>query len=156
MKEITAFEREPFRGTAGAPEAEFSNEFEALLHGHLFWRGKNKCLIPESNAVWKHASRTDNAVFMKYGQFGRACHLGDYAPTWANRIVLDRVARDCKSDPKIRLDLTFLLRNSETSYQSVIKGKPFNREDPGPQILKAREEAQRIINRYVPETKNPY
>lgn len=94
---------------------------------------------------------------MTYAEFGRRFGLGSFAPAWANRRTLDVAAQECKSDPEIgQLDLTFLIRSSRTHYPSVIDGKPFDMTNPGPQVVKAREEAQRIIDKFAPGTRNPY
>ena len=94
--------------------------------------------------------------FLTYGQFNESYQLGDFVRAWANRRVLDEAAREFKNDPNYRVDLTFLLRNRKTGYPSVIDGKPFDRKNPGPQMKRAREEAQRIINKFCPDTPNPY
>jgi hypothetical protein len=95
--------------------------------------------------------------FMTYGEFDRKFQLGGYAPAWANRKILDTASKECTTDASIGgLDLTFLLRNKSTGYPSVVSGQPFNHNNPGPQILRSREEAQRIIDRFAPGTPNPY
>jgi hypothetical protein len=93
--------------------------------------------------------------FMSYGDFGREFNLGDHARVWANKKILDEVAGAFKEDPKIQLDLTFLLRNAETMYPSVIDGKPSKPPTPA-QMVRAREVAQTIIDRFGPGTRNPY
>jgi hypothetical protein len=93
--------------------------------------------------------------FMTYGQFGQRWGLGPYAPAWANGTVLNHVADALTRDPNIRLDLTFMLRNGDTGYPSVIDGQGSN--PPGPrQMARAREVAQQIIDRYLPGMRNPY
>lgn len=95
--------------------------------------------------------------FMTYGEFGERFGLGRFPPAWANRNTLDVAAQECKADPDLGyLDLTFLIRSSRTKYPSVIDGKPFSTSDPEPQKKRAREEAQRIIDRFSPGTPNPY
>jgi hypothetical protein len=93
--------------------------------------------------------------FMTYGEFGREFNLGHQARVWANKKILDEVAVACKADPKIQLDLTFLLRNAETMYPSVIDGKSSKPPTPD-QMVRAREVAQTIIDRFGPGTRNPY
>jgi hypothetical protein len=93
--------------------------------------------------------------FMTYSEFGREFNLGGHARIWANKKILDEVAAACKEDQKIQLDLTFLLRNAETMYPSVIDGKPSKPPTPI-QMLRAREVAQAIIDKFGPGTRNPY
>jgi hypothetical protein len=93
--------------------------------------------------------------FMSYADFGREFNLGDNPRVWANKKVLDEIAAACREDPKIQLDLTFLLRNAETMYPSFIDGKPSKPPTPG-QMLRAREMAQAIIDRFGLGTPNPY
>jgi hypothetical protein len=93
--------------------------------------------------------------FMTYGEFGREFKLGDHARVWANKKILDEVAVACKEDPKIQLDLTYLLRNAETMYPSVIDGKLSKPPTPA-QMVRAREVAQAIIDKFCPGTRNPY
>lgn len=92
--------------------------------------------------------------FMTYGEFGRRFDLGRFPPAWANSQALGVASSECKAE--LGLDLTFLIRNSRSHYPSVIDGKPFDKDHPGPQIARAREEAQRIIDRFAPGTRNPY
>jgi hypothetical protein len=80
----------------------------------------------------------------------RKFNLGDQ-----NKKILDEVASACKKDPKIQLDLTFLLRNAETMYPSVIDGKPSRPPAPA-QMVRAREVAQTLIDKFGPGTRNPY
>ena len=95
--------------------------------------------------------------FLTYSEFGQRFQLGNFPPAWANRRTLDIASKECKSDEGLHnLDLTFLIRSSSTHYPSVIDGRPFDRENPEPQILRAREEAQKIIKRFSPGTRNPY
>ncbi len=94
--------------------------------------------------------------FLTYGEFGRKFGLGDAVRAWANRRVLDEAAAEFKNDSRYRLDLTYLLRNRDSGYPSVIDGQPFDQSDPGPQMLKAREAARKIIDRFGPGTRNPY
>ena len=96
-------------------------------------------------------------TFMTYSEFGQKFALGNFPPAWANRRTLDIAATECKSDEKLgNLDLTFLIRSSTTNYPSVIDGQPFDRKNPERQIRRARDEAQKIIDRFGPGTRNPY
>jgi hypothetical protein len=76
-------------------------------------------------------------------------------PRSGQKKILDEVAVACKEDPKIQLDLTFLLRNAETLYPSVIDGQPSKTPTPA-QMVRAKEAAQAIIDRFGPGTRNPY
>lgn len=95
---------------------------------------------------------------MTYKQFAVRFGLPDnYVPSWANRNTLDQAAQESRADPWTgNLDLTFLIRSSSSHYPSVISGQPFDKKNPGPQMKTAREEAQRIIDRFAPGTPNPY
>jgi hypothetical protein len=96
---------------------------------------------------------------MTYGEFGRRFGLGNFPPAWANKNTLDAAAQECKSDHKIdKLDLTFLIKSSNKKYPypSVIDGLPLDKSNPASQIVRAREVAQKIINRFSPDTHNPY
>ncbi len=92
---------------------------------------------------------------MSYGEFGRQFKLEGNLRVWANKKILDEIAAACRDDPKIQLDLTFLLRNAETMYPSFIDGKPSKPPTPA-QMARAREMAQAIIDRVGPGTSNPY
>lgn len=101
--------------------------------------------------------REQKNPFMTYGKFGQMYHLGSFAPAWANRKNLDVAAQECKADKSIYfLDLTFILCSSRTHYPSVIDGRPFSEKNPKPQMDRAREEAQKIIDRFCPGANNPY
>jgi len=60
------------------------------------------------------------------GGFSKQHGFGPFALAWANKNTLDKVAAALKQDPKVALDLTFLLRNGDTGYPSVIDGMPSN------------------------------
>jgi hypothetical protein len=92
---------------------------------------------------------------MTYGAFAKQYGMSQHARSWANRSVLDTVARALKSDPAIKLDLTYLLSNGRTKYPSVMDGKPSKPPTPA-QRRRARQVAQRIINEFAPGTRNPY
>lgn len=93
--------------------------------------------------------------FMTYREFSNRFGLGNFPPSWANRYTLDAVADACKRDKNIGLDLTFLLRNKDSHYPSVIDGVLYDRSAPQ-QRVRARQEAQRIIDKFSPGTPNPY
>jgi hypothetical protein len=93
--------------------------------------------------------------FMTYGAFGRRFGLSKHTRSWANRTVLDAVATALKKDPKIKLDLTYLLSNGRTKYPSVMDGKSSKPPSPA-QRRRAHQVAQRIINTFAPGTPNPY
>lgn len=113
--------------------------------------------VSKLTALLKKCVADGRCDFMTYGEFGQRFGLGSFAPAWANRRTLDVAAQQCRADPETgHLDLTFLIRSSRNHYPSVIDGKPLNLNDPGPQIQRSREEAQRIIDRFAPGTKNPY
>ena len=93
--------------------------------------------------------------FMSYGEFGKLHGLPKDTRGWANKLVLDAVARQCLQDPSLEgLDLTYLLRSGETLYPGVVDGRPF--EASRRQVLRCREIAQAIIDRFSPGTTNPY
>lgn len=94
--------------------------------------------------------------FITYKQFAlRYGFDANYCPSWANRIVLDEVANQLKSDPNVGMDLTFLIRNQKKKYPSVIDGKPYDPEN-SKQKLRAREVADAIIKKYKLSAANPY
>jgi hypothetical protein len=93
--------------------------------------------------------------FKTYGEFARRHGLSETFPlAWANRGTLDRVAAALKSDPAIRLDLTFLIRNTGTGYPSVIDSKAYDESPAHKQ--RARDEADRIIAKFSLPFANPY
>src|SRR3954471_22283911 len=69
--------------------------------------------------------------FVTYGQFAKSVGLSaNYPPAWANKNTLDEAATRMKHDPKLGLDLTFLLCNAATKYPSVIDGQRYDPNDP--------------------------
>lgn len=113
--------------------------------------------VSNLTTLLKKCVANNQCEFLTYGEFGKRFGLGPYAPAWANRRTLDVAAQECKADPETNhLDLTFLIRNGQTRYPSVIDGKPYDRASPGPQQQRAREVAQQIIDRFAPGTHNPY
>jgi len=93
--------------------------------------------------------------FTTYGDFGERFGLGTHARVWANKRLLDQAAKECKEDPEIRLDLTYLLRNKDKRFPSFIEGEPFDPGNHG-QIECARAVADMIIVKFSLGTKNPY
>ncbi|MDH4991016.1 hypothetical protein QEZ48_09255 [Aquamicrobium lusatiense] len=113
--------------------------------------------VSHLTALLKKCVANGQCDFLTYGEFGQRYGLGNYAPAWANRKTLDVAAQECKADPETgHLDLTFLLRNRGTGYPSVIDGRPYQADNPGAQIERARVVAQSIIDRFAPGTRNPY
>ena len=78
-----------------------------------------------------------------------------YVPSWAKRNTLDAVGVALKNDPKVGIDLTFILRNGRTEFPSVIDGR---RSKPPDQRQKnrARDVADDIIKQYRLTVPNPY
>ena len=89
--------------------------------------------------------------FMTYGEFGNRFGFGPRGP---RKEALDAIAREfsAKSLP----DLTYLLQNRRSGYPSQIDFRSAKPQPDDSQKQKARAEAQRIIDRYCPGTKNPY
>jgi hypothetical protein len=87
--------------------------------------------------------------FLTYGQFGNRFGFNPRSIGPALEEVFSQfIAEDVP-------DLTFLLRNADHGYPSVINRRPA-KPPSGDQILIARVEAQRIINVYCPGARNPY
>ena len=93
--------------------------------------------------------------FTTYGEFARRHGLSETFPlAWANRGTLDKAAAALKSDPTIRLDLTFLIRNTGTGYPSVIDSQAYDGTPAHKQ--RARDEADKIIAKFGLKNRNPY
>jgi len=92
-------------------------------------------------------------LFQTYGEFHRLFDFPGLPNTWANKNVLNAAADWYEA--KNELDLTYLTYSEKTGYPSVIDGQDAK---PPTQIQKdrAREVAQKIIDKYRPGTKNPY
>jgi hypothetical protein len=100
--------------------------------------------------------QTNPDPFMTYGDFGRAFGLSKKVTvSWANRGTLDTVATSLKNDPKIAIDLTFLLRSKKRGFPMVIDGLPYV---PGNKVQeqRARDVADQIIAQFRLTAKNPY
>jgi hypothetical protein len=92
--------------------------------------------------------------FLTYGEFSKQFGFGPFPLAWANKTMLDEVEAALKGEPN-GLDLTFLLRNTDTGYPSVTDG--LQSKPPSPQqMVRARAVAQQIIDRYCPGAANPY
>jgi hypothetical protein len=112
-------------------------------------------VLPIVNGL-KSSLITGRNPFVTDKEFARGVGLGDtYPPAWANRSNLDEAARLLKSDPKIGLDLTFLIRNATTKYPSVIDGKPYDPNNSA-QKVRARAVAGQIIAKFNLKFPNPY
>jgi hypothetical protein len=117
-----------------------------------------------TNALIKSIRRSPDP-FQTYGDFGRTVGQAfGLSPTvtvsWANKNVLNDVAAALKNDPNIKLDLTFLLRNSRPKakgggYPMVIDGRPYI---PGnaAQQQRARDVTDQIIAKFNLRARNPY
>ncbi|HEX9589490.1 MAG TPA: hypothetical protein VGA15_17295 [Bradyrhizobium sp.] len=100
--------------------------------------------------------QTNPDPFMTYGDFGRAFGLSQKVTvSWANRGTLDAVASALKIDPKVAIDLTFLLRSKAGGFPMVIDGLPYVPDDKV-QEQRARDVADQIIAQFKLTAKNPY
>jgi hypothetical protein len=85
---------------------------------------------------------------MTYAEFGKVFGFSHkYPPAWANKNTLDPVAAALESDPKIGLDLTFLIRSATTGLPSVIDGQSYKKNDFA-QEKRARDVADQIIGKF--------
>jgi hypothetical protein len=75
--------------------------------------------------------------------------------TWARRAVLNPAAAWFKTNEGDALDLTFLIYQKDSGYPSVIDGQDSTKPTEH-QKSRAREEAQKIIDKYRPGSNNPY
>jgi hypothetical protein len=75
--------------------------------------------------------------------------------SWANRKVLDSAAAWFRMNESDALDLTFLIYQKDSGYPSVIDGQDSTKPTEH-QKSRAREEAQKIIDKYRPGSNNPY
>jgi hypothetical protein len=90
--------------------------------------------------------------FQTYKEFGTRFGFGPRGP---GKEALDAVAREFTDNDHVP-DLTFLLRNATSGYPSQIGFKSAKPRPEDWQKTKARAEAQKIIDKYCPGTRNPY
>ena len=113
-------------------------------------------IIPQLTNALKKSVTSGRDPFQTYKEFAlRFGFNAEYCPSWANRPVLDAVAKALKADPIVGLDLTFVIRNKGTKYPSVIDGSPFDRKNQQ-QKNRARQVADQIIKKYALTAANPY
>ena len=112
--------------------------------------------IPRLKSALEKTVSGNGNPFQTYKEFAKDHGFSTrFCPSWANRFVLDDVADALKKDPKIGIDLTFLIRSGKTGYPSVIDRQPFDPNDER-QKARAREVAAEIIKKYGLNAKNPY
>jgi hypothetical protein len=105
------------------------------------------------SALQRMVHDRDGPLFQPYLDFHKRFGFPGLTNSWANRKVMMPVAKWFTTNGD--LDLTFLIYQKKTGYPSVIDGRD-SKHPTQNQKDRAREEAQKIINKYRPDATNPY
>jgi hypothetical protein len=108
-----------------------------------------------SERAAKSRGRSAIPLFQTYLDFHNRLGFRGLTNSWAQRKVLDPAAAWFRADESDALDLTFLIYQKRSGYPSVIDGQD-SRHPTEHQKSRAREEAQKIIDKYRQGTTNPY
>jgi hypothetical protein len=107
------------------------------------------------NALQKVVADRQIPLFHTYLDFHNRFGFPGLTNSWANRKVLDPAAAWFRANESDALDLTFLIYQKRSGYPSVIDSQD-SRQPTEHQKNRAREEAQKIIDKYRQGTTNPY
>jgi hypothetical protein len=107
------------------------------------------------NALQTVVAKPEIPLFHNYLDFHNRFGFPGLPNSWARRTVLNPAAAWFRANEADALDLTFLIYRRESGYPSVIDGQDSTKPTEH-QMSRAREEAQKIIDKYRPGTPNPY